>query len=117
MANTIGFGFKVGQTDEVLSFGEQGRFIDEVVAAVEIAGGEVIFVGQGHGKYQPTDGGHVIDEPGACVVFTHDESTFRWGSLRLDLWSLTHKYHQEAIALTTGRTEFLNHDGTAEDVA
>lgn len=113
MAHTIGFGFKVGRTDEVLSFTDQGAFLDEAVTAVERAGGEVIFVGTGNGKYQPTDGGHVVDEPGACVVFNADRFV-RWEALYDDLATLACRFHQEAIAVTRGSTRFVNRDGSVE---
>jgi len=101
MANTIGFGRRSGVTDRYLSDSDWGAFQAGVEYAVERAGGNVIFRGDGDGVW---DG---VAEQAACVVFLDGDRA----NLEHRLSVLCARYEQDAIAVSWAESTFV-HAGT-----
>ena len=101
MANCIGFGRRIG-TGELLSSIKWGCFRAQARGGLKGCGATIIADCEGTGEWEG------VEEPCACIVFDGSNITpIGWQVLREMLADLAKEYGQDAIALTTGATEFI----------
>lgn len=87
-----------GRGDRMLNYGDWAAFRSYLYDAVTaIAGGEVVYSGEGTGQYLGES------EASFVIIATGCDPEL----LRTELVVLTTTYHQDSIALIEGGTEFL----------